>query len=197
MAVLILESSSPQASWAWMDAQGNITAEGSTQARASGGLFASLAGGMPQGAVPDRILVGVGPGSFSGVRVAVAAAQGLARVWQCPVEGVRSTHAVARVLPEVSFLGVFADAKRGQIFFTGYEHGRMTQASRLIPADALEAHRASCSRAVACGPLPGVPECVLPTAAELGRFWHQGTSEPGLPLEPIYLHESVVPGKVP
>ena len=42
------------------------------------------------GARPSHILVGVGPGSFTGIRVAVAAAHGLAIGWDAPLKGFSS-----------------------------------------------------------------------------------------------------------
>ena len=43
-----------------------------------------------EGRRADRILVGVGPGSFTGIRVAIAAGQGLAIAWGCELFGMSS-----------------------------------------------------------------------------------------------------------
>ena len=45
--------------------------------------------------VPHEILVGVGPGSFTGLRVAIAAAQGMAIGWAVPLFGFDSLALVA------------------------------------------------------------------------------------------------------
>lgn len=192
---LCLEASGPEASWALWDGT-SVVAESSVPGRASGALFASLARRPWDGHPPARLLIGVGPGSFSGIRVTLAAAQGLARAWNCAVEAARSTHALGHSLAHVSFLGVFADAKRGQLFFTAYEQGRMTRPSRLIPTGDLDLHLSKCTRAVAVGPVAGVPETTSPRAADLLRAWAAGAREPDLKCEPIYLHDAVVPPAV-
>ena len=43
--------------------------------------------------IPTQILVGVGPGSFTGLRVAIAAAHGMAIGWSVPLVRVRQPRA--------------------------------------------------------------------------------------------------------
>jgi len=50
---------------------------------------------LPEGGRAARILVDCGPGSFTGVRVGVAAARGLALGWGVPVHGYSSTTLLA------------------------------------------------------------------------------------------------------
>jgi len=45
---------------------------------------------MLDGHVPTRIIVGVGPGSFTGLRVGIAAAHGMAIGWSVPLTGMNS-----------------------------------------------------------------------------------------------------------
>ena len=67
----------------------------------------------------DRIAVTIGPGSFTGLRVGIAAARGLALVIGCPVVGIGTLEAIAEKarslagnLPVLAVL----DAKRGEIY---------------------------------------------------------------------------------
>jgi tRNA threonylcarbamoyl adenosine modification protein YeaZ len=45
--------------------------------------------------VADRIIVGIGPGSFTGIRVGIAAAQGLAIGWDAKLAGMSSLALIA------------------------------------------------------------------------------------------------------
>jgi tRNA threonylcarbamoyladenosine biosynthesis protein TsaB len=50
---------------------------------------------LPDGGRADAILVGCGPGSFTGVRVGVAVARALGLGWNVPVEGISSLGLIA------------------------------------------------------------------------------------------------------
>lgn len=73
--------------------------------------------GVPLSAI-DRIAVTVGPGSFTGIRIAIAAARGLGLALDRPVVGVGSLAALAASLPERPTGPVLAaiDARRGELY---------------------------------------------------------------------------------
>jgi tRNA threonylcarbamoyl adenosine modification protein YeaZ len=54
---------------------------------------------MLDGHVPAKILVGVGPGSFTGLRVGIAAAHGMAIGWSVPLSGMNSLALLAASAP--------------------------------------------------------------------------------------------------
>jgi tRNA threonylcarbamoyl adenosine modification protein YeaZ len=68
----------------------------------------------------DAVVVGRGPGSFTGVRIGVASAKGLAHGLGRPLYGVGTLDAiawnVARERPEPMLLGVVGDAMRGEVY---------------------------------------------------------------------------------
>lgn len=67
---------------------------------------------------PDRILVGRGPGSFAGIRAALAYAQGYAIGSGCTVSGLPSPAALARADRPTAIVG---DARRGLYWVALYE----------------------------------------------------------------------------
>jgi len=75
---------------------------------------------------PDRdiqlVAVSLGPGSFTGLRVAVAAAKTIAFLRGCPVVGVSSLDILAENAPPAADrVCVVVDAKRGQVYAAIYE----------------------------------------------------------------------------
>ena len=89
---------------------------------------------------PDSILVDCGPGSFTGVRVGLAAAHGLRIGWEVPLAGYSSTAIVAAAAG--GEVGVALTAGHGQLFVQSFAHDplRPTDALRsLLPEEAAAA----------------------------------------------------------
>ncbi|WP_458115425.1 tRNA (adenosine(37)-N6)-threonylcarbamoyltransferase complex dimerization subunit type 1 TsaB [Arthrobacter sp. D2-10] len=73
------------------------------------------------GTALDAIVVGVGPGPFTGLRAGIATARMLAFVWNVPLHGVMSLDAVALDAghPEGEF-AVATDARRKEVYWARY-----------------------------------------------------------------------------
>ena len=75
--------------------------------------------------VLDRIGVTVGPGSFTGLRVGMAFAQGLGAALDRPVVGLSTLDALAASLPDDYAPTVaLIDARRGQVYARLFDGGR-------------------------------------------------------------------------
>lgn len=72
----------------------------------------------------DRIIVGIGPGGFTGLRIGIATALGLGQALAIPVSGVVSLEALALGMAEHAPTGALLvpviDAKRQEAFAAGY-----------------------------------------------------------------------------
>ena len=100
---------------------------------------------MLDGHVPSRLLVGVGPGSFTGLRVGIAAAHGLAIGWSVPVAGFNSLALIAASAAPGD--GRISDGRiaaavtggHGELFVQGFDRASWTATGpvlNLTPADA-------------------------------------------------------------
>jgi tRNA threonylcarbamoyl adenosine modification protein YeaZ len=86
-----------------------------------------------------RIVVETGPGSFTGLRVGLAAARALALAWGARLLGVRSTQLVAAetcAKAEGVPLLVALAAPRGQIWVEGFGAGALLPPQALLPEQA-------------------------------------------------------------
>ncbi len=71
---------------------------------------------------PGAILVECGPGSFTGVRVGVAAAHGLAIGWQVPVAGYSSMSIIAASAAGGEDVAVALQGGHGELFVQSFGH---------------------------------------------------------------------------
>jgi tRNA threonylcarbamoyladenosine biosynthesis protein TsaB len=72
----------------------------------------------------DLVVAGTGPGSFTGLRIALATARGLARGASCPVVGVCTLDAMAWPLQAWPGLVVpLLDARKGRVYTALYRSG--------------------------------------------------------------------------
>ena len=92
----------------------------------------------------DRVIVGRGPGSYTGVRIGMAAAKGLAHGAGIPLQGVSSLDAVAWRFAGgyEGLLGVVGDAMRGEVYAVLYECGpegprRLSEDAVLAPEESV------------------------------------------------------------
>lgn len=83
----------------------------------------------------STLAVGTGPGNFTGVRIAVAAARGLALALGVPAVGVTLFEARAHGLPRP--LRVIEDARRGMVYLQDFPATGANSPARLAEAGAL------------------------------------------------------------
>lgn len=93
--------------------------------------------GVPAAAL-GGVCVGIGPGSYTGVRAAIALARGLVFAARRPLVGVPSVAAAAAALlrehEDARCVVVLLDARRGQLYRADYERGAAQAGSRRGPA---------------------------------------------------------------
>ncbi|MGE5203139.1 MAG: tRNA (adenosine(37)-N6)-threonylcarbamoyltransferase complex dimerization subunit type 1 TsaB [Acidobacteriota bacterium] len=154
----------------------------------------------------DCIAVTVGPGAFTGVRIGIAAAEGLALATGRPVLGLTSFETVAAAVPEALLAGrrlvVALESRREELYLQAFDAARMpldggalvpeAQWRRWIPASPLTLAGDGSERleaALGGTSIERAPGSGIPDAADLGRLararWLAGARTPR--LEPLYL----------
>lgn len=145
---------------------------------------------IPQGERLSHLAVGLGPGSYAGVRIAISAATGLALATGAELLGLPSTAALA----EGEYIAV-GDARRASFSFTHVRGGECVEGPLLFSAAELAEKLTAYSCPVYTSEaldatLPITPELVYPSAERLARLAAQGHSIVARgDLEPIYLRE--------
>jgi tRNA threonylcarbamoyl adenosine modification protein YeaZ len=83
----------------------------------------------------DEVVVGMGPGPFTGLRVGIAFARTFALSREIPVRGVCSLDAIAAQVKEKDFI-ITVDARRKEVYWARYTNGkRVGDPAVNFPAD--------------------------------------------------------------
>jgi tRNA threonylcarbamoyl adenosine modification protein YeaZ len=83
----------------------------------------------------DEVVVGMGPGPFTGLRVGIAFAQSFALAREIPVRGVCSLDAIAAQVTDKDFI-ITVDARRKEVYWARYTDGvRVGEPAVNFPAD--------------------------------------------------------------
>lgn len=211
---LVFETSTPHASIALAGPDGVLEQrEFHSDRNHNAMLFGPLSELMRSGI--GLVLVGSGPGSYSGTRVGIAAAQGVAIALGCPAVAVPSILAVPSADHGAESLAI-GDARRGSYWSAMTSSSRLAAEPSLCDARELESR---VSKAVADGipvvafeetgrfPLPeelaAMVRLEFPDAARLWRVWTaaDGESRSSWSAEipqPLYLKPPhITPGKRP
>lgn len=137
---LVIETSTPHASIARVDADGHVeTREFCSDRNHNALLFdplRELLNGKPRPEIA-LVLVGSGPGSYSGTRVGIAAAQGVAIAMGCPAVAVPSVLAVPSVGENMRCLAI-GDARRGSYWHSSINGFDMPEPPALCDVSELE-----------------------------------------------------------
>ena len=141
-ATLVLETSTPMASIALVRDDGTISwREFQSDRGHNAGLFGPLKE-LLSDVEPALVIVGSGPGSYSGTRVGIAAAQGVAMAVGCPAVAVPSILAVPCACSGAPCLAI-GDARRGSYWTARIKDLRMATGPALCDAAELHAHIAA------------------------------------------------------
>jgi len=97
---------------------------------------AALAQASVEWAELELIAVGTGPGGYTGLRIGIATARGLARAHATPLTGVGTLRALAASLREGPTLALI-DARRAELFAAIYEDDVEVLAPRVISPSGL------------------------------------------------------------
>ena len=192
MKILALELSSRQGSIAWLeDGREPFIRTFANDRKHSGSFFENLQLCSRKFGASDVIVVGLGPGSYAGVRIAIASAVGLRAASTARLIGVPS---ICAIQPAARDYCVIGDAWRDSFFFGRISDGRVVDGPSLHSRAEVEGKISESSLPFyASEPLPQFPGATLayPSAgrlAEVARALIDEIADTQL-LEPIYLRE--------
>src|SRR5437762_9066560 len=193
MKILALELSTARGNLAWLgEGVTDFTREWPNDRKNSALFFENLDAVTEKFGAPDTIIVGLGPGSYAGIRIAISAAIGLQISSGARLIGFPSICAMESDAQEYCVVG---DARRKSFFFARIVGNELIEGPTLFSRPDLTAKLESVDPAmpVFCSELlPQFDRPVIrfPSAVMLARLAKEPRRSFFLPLlEPIYLRE--------
>jgi tRNA threonylcarbamoyl adenosine modification protein YeaZ len=192
MKILALELSTVRGSLAWMDGDVQFAREWPNDRKNSAAFFENLQIAKRKFGAPETIIVGLGPGSYAGTRIAISAAIGIQLSCDARLIGYASICAMESDAQDYCVVG---DARRKSFFFTRSLRNELVEGPTLFSQADLKVKLESVEPSVpifSSESLPQLDRAVIrfPSALLLARL----AEEPGRsfflpPLQPIYLRE--------
>lgn len=137
---LVIDTATAACSVALFDGDRLVGARHEVVGRGHAERVVAMVAELPGGGRADHVLVDIGPGSFTGIRVGIAAARGLALGWGVGVSGYHSLALIAvAALADgpVPDLAVVTEGGHGEVFMARYAHPfALLDAPRSLSPDA-------------------------------------------------------------
>lgn len=140
--LLAFDTSSAACTAALFDGSGSCIARRDEQiGRGHSERLVPMIDELLEGRRADRIMVGVGPGSFTGIRVAIAAAHGLAIGWDAALTGMSSLALLAMGVEHEGDIAAAVLGGHGELFVQEFDKGGSpaSEVRNLVPSKAAEA----------------------------------------------------------
>jgi tRNA threonylcarbamoyladenosine biosynthesis protein TsaB len=137
LRTLVIETSGPACSIALFDGEKVVASRHERVGRGHAERLIPWIADLREGGRADMILVGCGPGSFTGVRVGVAAARGLGLGWGVPVYGFSSLALTAGEIDADRFT-IAIEAGHGELFVQDFAKPPLrplSEVASLTPAE--------------------------------------------------------------
>jgi tRNA threonylcarbamoyladenosine biosynthesis protein TsaB len=189
MRTLVIDTATKACSVAIYDDDAVIASYHEVIGRGHAERLLPLIAALPNRGRADKIIVDVGPGSFTGIRVGVAAARALGFAWGVPVSGYGCLSLVAAMARQQigtpTPVDVVMTGGHGEFFFEAFDEdgASLNPAASLIPAQVAATARATT--------IAGDIELNIANRAHLNMLpnaakWHLIANATALPASPIY-----------
>jgi len=131
--ILALDTSTAACTAALFGADGELLARSDEViGRGHAERLVPMIGELLAGRTPDTVLVGCGPGSFTGLRVAIAAAHGLAIGWSARLRGFNSLALLAAAAPGEGPVAVAVTGGHGELFLQEFTRTPLSAEGSLV-----------------------------------------------------------------